>query len=477
MVADLNGVIFSLIYGDNSGGAEFDTDGDGTATQEDEFVSLQNTTGSAIDLSGWQIWSDMTGAGAPDGVQDGLYHTFPSGTIIQPGKNLYIVNEISGTPPSNMQEASEGGVESGSGGQNTNFLTEGSDENDSEGVALVNPATGEYIVINLSENAASNFPGMSGFPGTTLIETTNAAVESGQEDQNAGSSYRYNSATDSYEYSTVSVVYFATGTMIVVPEGERRVEELEKGDLVVTLDHGVQRLQKSLRRHLNFLKGDDPCHKPIEFKPDALGFGVPRKRLVVSPQHRMLVQNPEGDQVLVPAKALTEREGIRVMKGCRKVSYVHLVFARHEIVKAHGCWSESFYPGTYVTSRIKRREQLNLIGIFPELMRDQPVSPARSFVRVGEAQKIAPRDCILIPDPEWAGHMAIIACPSTQRKRGKRPLKFCVLRFLRRNFYHHFTCRLARTQKLHSICCLFKWKQMTHMRLQLALFIPIKEFA
>jgi hypothetical protein len=165
------------------------------------------------------------------------------------------------------------------------------------------------------------------------------------------------------------------------------------------------------------------------------------------------------------------------MKGCRKVSYVHLVFARHEIVKAHGCWSESFYPGTYVTSRIKRREQLNLIGIFPELMRDQPVSPARSFVRVGEAQKIAPRDCILIPDPEWAGHMAIIACPSTQRKRGKRPLKFCVLRFLRRNFYHHFTCRLARTQKLHSICCLFKWKQMTHMRLQLALFIPIKEFA
>jgi hypothetical protein len=52
MVADLNGVIFSQIYGDNSGGAEFDTDGDGTATQEDEFVSLQNTTGSAIDLSG-----------------------------------------------------------------------------------------------------------------------------------------------------------------------------------------------------------------------------------------------------------------------------------------------------------------------------------------------------------------------------------------------------------------------------------------
>ena len=92
MVASLNGIIFDQIYGDNSGGAEFDTDGDGTATQEDEFVSFTNTTGAPIDVSGWQIWSDASGSGAPDGPQDGLYHTFPPGTVIAPGDTLYIIN-------------------------------------------------------------------------------------------------------------------------------------------------------------------------------------------------------------------------------------------------------------------------------------------------------------------------------------------------------------------------------------------------
>ena len=55
MPVALNGVIFGQIYGDNSGGAVFDTDGDGTATQEDEFVSFTNTTSTAIDISGWQV--------------------------------------------------------------------------------------------------------------------------------------------------------------------------------------------------------------------------------------------------------------------------------------------------------------------------------------------------------------------------------------------------------------------------------------
>lgn len=65
MVANLEGVIFDQVYGDNSGTTSgqvpFDTDGDGTATQEDEFVSFTNTTTDPIDISGWQIWSDSTG--------------------------------------------------------------------------------------------------------------------------------------------------------------------------------------------------------------------------------------------------------------------------------------------------------------------------------------------------------------------------------------------------------------------------------
>ncbi|MFK7944352.1 MAG: lamin tail domain-containing protein [Paracoccaceae bacterium] len=98
MVAKLDGVVFDQIYGDNSGGAEFDVDGDGTTTQEDEFVAVKNTTGSDVHISGWEIWSDSTGAGAPDTAQDGKFHTFPPGTVLGAGETLFIINEITGTP-------------------------------------------------------------------------------------------------------------------------------------------------------------------------------------------------------------------------------------------------------------------------------------------------------------------------------------------------------------------------------------------
>ncbi|MEL7089472.1 MAG: lamin tail domain-containing protein, partial [Planctomycetota bacterium] len=159
MVASLGGIIFYEFYGDNTGGTELDVDGDGTATQEDEFVSVQNTSGAAIDISGWQIWSDSAGAGAPDRPQDGLYHTFPPGTELASGETLRIVNEITGTPKAGMQEASEGGVESGSGGTSTNFLSEGGNSRHAESVGLVDPSTGDYIILNLNGSKASGVPG------------------------------------------------------------------------------------------------------------------------------------------------------------------------------------------------------------------------------------------------------------------------------------------------------------------------------
>lgn len=388
MIADLDGIIVSQFYGDNSGGAEFDTDGDGTPTQEDEFVAIENTTGAAVDVSGWQIWSDSSGTGAPDPFQNGQYHTFPPGTILPAGTTLYIVNEITGTAPYNMQEASEGGVESGAGGINTNLLSEGNTATFSEGIALVNPVSGNYIVVELSGTALTDFPSMPGFTGTTLVGSTNAALQSSKEDQNAGSSYQYNSITDQYFYSAAVVVCFAAGTLIAVPGGTRKVEDLTPGDPVLTLDHGVQRLRKTLRRDLDFTQGDDPAHKPIEFKPGALGPSTPSHPLVVSPQHRILVtgleSGPDHSEMLVPAKALLARPGVRVMEGRRTVTYIHLVFSRHEVINAHGCWSESFYPGAYVTATFEPRLRLELMRIFPDLKRNKPVKAARPLQKVGQ---------------------------------------------------------------------------------------------
>lgn len=381
MVAILNGIIFEQVYGDNSGGSEFDTDGDGTATQEDEFVAFQNTTGAPVDISGWQVWSDMSGDGAPDGPQDGLYHTFADGTILGAGKSLYIVNEISGTPDFNMQEASEGGTESGAGGINTNFITEG-DSGFPESLALVNPDTGDYIIFNMSATDASGVPGLPGFPGTTLVGESNAATDSGEEDQNAGSSYQYNAGTDSYDYGAVFVACFAKGTLIAGPTGERPIQDLRSGDLVQTLDHGLQPLRLILTRHLDFDAGDPPCHKPIAFQPGTLGPGSPDRTLIVSPQHRMLIHRPAHGDVLTPAKGLTEHTGVRLMKGRRQITYYHLVFSRHQIVRAQGCWSESFYPGATAMSGAPPHTKSTLIKLYPELAQGRTVKAARQIMGV-----------------------------------------------------------------------------------------------
>ena len=378
MVANLDGVVFDQVYGDNSGGPEFDTDGDGTATQEDEFVSVTNTTDSDVDISGWEVWSDSTGSAAPDAPQDGKFHTFPPGTVLKPGETLYVINEISGTPKNWMQEASEGGVESGAGGVSTNLLGEGQGTASNESVGLVNPANGEFIVFNTGSDP-EQVSSLSGFPGTTKVgEVDGEAV---QADQGAGFSYQYDSDTDSYTYEAVFVPCFASGTLIAVPDGQIAVENLRVGDLVDTLDNGPQPLRAIIRRELEFSYGENADHLPIEFKPGSLGPNQPTRPMIVSPQHRIFIHDVHGREVLAPAKSLTHLTGVRVMKGRRRVQYIQLVFEEHQVLCSEGAWTESFYPGPYAFSSSSRQTQVRLLEIFPELRWGQTPPPARPLLR------------------------------------------------------------------------------------------------
>ncbi|MGZ2259797.1 Hint domain-containing protein [Roseobacter sp. A03A-229] len=379
MVANLQGVRFDQIYGDNSGtgGGQtpFDSDGDGSATQEDEFVSITNDNATPLDISGWQIWSDSTGSGAPDKPQDGLYHTFPSGTVLQPGQTLYIINEISGPAPNWAQEASEGGVESGSGGQNTNLLTEGSSGSAGESIALVDPVSGDYIVFNMSTNAP-NVQNENGFPGTTNIGTEDGHAV--MPDQPAGTAYRFNSNTGSYEQQDVAVPCFAAGTRIHTPKGWVPVEELQVGDMVLTADAGPQPIRWRGHRLLNAAQMVVTRQHPIEFKPGSLGPGLPARTLRVSPQHRILMQ---GDR-LVAARGLTDLPKVRVMQGCRQISYHHLLLDRHHVIFAEGVATESLLPGRTFLARCSisdRLEIMRIAGAAPE--------PARPCLTVAETRR------------------------------------------------------------------------------------------
>lgn len=374
MVATLSGIAFSQIMGDNSAGMEFDTDGDGTTTQEDEFVSILNTSGAAVDISGWQIWSDSTGGGAPDTALDGLYHTFPPGTVIAPGQSLWIINEI--TDPNGRyfaQEASEGGVESGAGGVSTNLLSEGNAGTPSEAVYLVNPATGEYLTFNMSSLPPTP-SALAGFPGTTQVGLIDG--HSVQDDMAAGFSYQYDPITDSYTYLPAYIPCFAAGTLIDTAAGPCAVENLRPGMLLRTVDAGFQPLCIILHRKVTFGTPGAEAQRPIRFAADSLAPGKPAQPLAVSPQHRMLI-TLDGAETLVPARDLLKRPGVRVMRGVQQVAYYNLVLSAHHIVNANGAAAETFLFGPYSHRAMPRAARTAILQLAGDLAR-----PARPLGRL-----------------------------------------------------------------------------------------------
>lgn len=184
----------------------------------------------------------------------------------------------------------------------------------------------------------------------------------------------------------ITVVCFAAGTRIATPTGEVAVDLLRVGDPVNTRDHGPQKLRAVLVRDVDFATAPARL-KPIAFEPGSLGAGRPVRRLCVSPHHRMLVTAPGGAAFLVPAKALTDRPGVRVMQGKRRVTYFHLVFDRHEVIWSEGTPTESFYPGPVALAALPPGSRHLIHTIFP----DRPASrhPAAPILTVQTTRRRA----------------------------------------------------------------------------------------
>lgn len=164
-------------------------------------------------------------------------------------------------------------------------------------------------------------------------------------------------------------ICYAKGTRIDTPHGPRRVETLRAGDLVLTLDHGPQELLWT-RTDDQALKDAETSSKPVLIRAGALGPDRPTRDLIVSPQHRILVggqgqiEGPFTDECFAPAKALTDLPGVRLMKGKRAMTWVHFACARHEVVFANGCASESLLLGPMTLQTFTRAELVQVVGLF-----------------------------------------------------------------------------------------------------------------
>ncbi|MCB1367201.1 MAG: Hint domain-containing protein [Rhodobacteraceae bacterium] len=201
--------------------------------------------------------------------------------------------------------------------------------------------------------------------------------------------------------SAFNVPCFTPGTRILTPQGDRLVEDLKPGDLVITQDHGAQPIRAVARRSLSAAQLEaSPQFRAIRIRRGALGGGLPLRDLVVSPQHRMLVGGRDTnllfglDAALASARCLVNGGAIGLAPEAPSgLDYIHLVFDRHQIIFAESAPTESFFPGTEAIDGLGGATRAELFALFPELATGDAARfrPARPFLKHFEAAIVARR--------------------------------------------------------------------------------------
>ena len=134
---------------------------------------------------------------------------------------------------------------------------------------------------------------------------------------------------------------FATGTRIAGPGGAVAVEQLRIGDLVSTLAGPARPVRWIGRRSYDAATMAANAHlHPVRVRAGALAEGVPAADLVLSPQHAVWLDGPEG-RLLVPVIALANGRSI-VQGGADAITYWHVELDTHSLILAEGAAVESF---------------------------------------------------------------------------------------------------------------------------------------
>ncbi len=180
-------------------------------------------------------------------------------------------------------------------------------------------------------------------------------------------------------------ISFVAGALIATPRGNVPVETLLAGDLVMTQDSGPQPLVWTNRIRLmpeDLAKA--PNQRPVRIRQGALGAGLPRRDVDISPHHRVLVTDAEGREYLISARHLMMAgvPGIIPRPGDEALTLIQIAFGKHGLVHVEGAPMESFFTGRRAIRALGITQRLGLIAKFPEIGHGRnPMSPARPPIR------------------------------------------------------------------------------------------------
>lgn len=163
------------------------------------------------------------------------------------------------------------------------------------------------------------------------------------------------------------------GANLRTPCGERHVEYLRKGDLIVTRDNGLQPVRMVWSRTITLNEiAADPSLAPVVLSPRAIGPMMPKRTLRVGGAHRLLIPGwrleDEEDSVncLVPARDL---DGVSLGSDAapEDVTYYNVVFDAPQVFAANGMPVESFTPSEHSLTGAPAEVVEQLRELFPDL--------------------------------------------------------------------------------------------------------------
>lgn len=133
---------------------------------------------------------------------------------------------------------------------------------------------------------------------------------------------------------------YVRGTRILTVDGEVPIEDLSEGDTVVTAS-GAARAVKWIgkRGYVPRLLSEHQRSNvlPIRFVRGSLGEGLPKRDLLVSPEHLMFL-----DEVLIPARHLVNGMSIACCDALPIIEYFHVELPGHDVILAEGAAAESW---------------------------------------------------------------------------------------------------------------------------------------
>lgn len=195
-----------------------------------------------------------------------------------------------------------------------------------------------------------------------------------------GSDFTVGATLGSYQSHTTTptpyttITCFVRGSLIETENGPMPVDQLQAGVKVLTADGDFKPLRLSMSRKIPAQEiAHDAKLAPVRIMAGALGNGMPKRDLLVSRQHRMLVssnvcQRMFGQrEALIAAIRLTELPGVFIETGQGDVEFFHLLFDYHEVIFAEGAPTESFFAGPEALESLLPEAREEILKILPQI--------------------------------------------------------------------------------------------------------------